>query len=205
MYIHFSSDYVFDGHGKNYREINKPNPINVLGRHKLLIEKYIAKNLKNYLILRISWLFSEYNNNFVKTIYQLISKEKSLNIINDLFGNPTSASSVVKVLERIIKLKNSKKYKNSIFHFCNYPKVSWHLFAETIFNVYFSTNSINQNNYVNEITSKNYKILNNNKFFANRPKDSSLNSNKIIKILKLKRFFWYNDLRKVIINLNKST
>ena len=100
LFVHFSSDYVYNKNNKKNlcNELDRTNPSNTLGKHKVLAENYIEKNYDKYFILRISWLFSEYNKNFVKTITNLLKEKQELNIVNNQYGNPTSSLLVSKFL-----------------------------------------------------------------------------------------------------------
>ncbi|MDD4497765.1 MAG: NAD(P)-dependent oxidoreductase, partial [Methanosarcinaceae archaeon] len=84
--VHFSTDYVFDGSKKEYVESDPPNPINVYGQSKLLGESKIAGNMKNYRIIRTSWLFGPGGKNFVETMLQLSEKMDVVKVVNDQFG-----------------------------------------------------------------------------------------------------------------------
>ena len=108
--IHFSTDYIFDGKKKTYYESDKGKPINFYGYSKYLSDKYIIKNCKKYLILRVSWLYSENSKNFInKIIYKL----KSLNNIKVTpyeFGVPNDVEFISYIVHKLINLYKTKKY-----------------------------------------------------------------------------------------------
>jgi dTDP-4-dehydrorhamnose reductase len=128
--IHISTDYVFDGETNLcYSEDNFTNPLGVYGQSKLLGEELAIENNPKTIILRTSWLYSEFNKNFVKTMLNLFSKNKELNIVDDQYGQPTNANDLAKAILQIII---SKKHNLGIFHFSNYPETTWYNFAKKI-------------------------------------------------------------------------
>jgi len=133
--IHISTDYVFDGLKKKpYNEKDKAHPLNVYGASKLAGEKIIRKYLKQYYIIRTSWLYSPYNRNFVKTILKLAQTKNKLNLINDQTGTPTYAKDLIEFILFIIKnneLKNNF-ISPGIYHFSNKGKATWYDFAREI-------------------------------------------------------------------------
>lgn len=130
-FIHISTDFVFDGN-KNvqYSEIDKSNPINVYGETKLRGELLINEVMEEYFILRTSWLYSTFGNNFVKTMIKLGSERDSLGIISDQIGTPTYAHDLAKAIITIIDTK-SDKY--GVYHYSNEGVASWYDFAKAIF------------------------------------------------------------------------
>jgi dTDP-4-dehydrorhamnose reductase len=159
--IHISTDFVFDGTKKEpYKETDIPNPINVYGESKLKGEQYIQSILKRFFILRTSWLYSEYGNNFVKTILRLTRKNKELRVVNDQIGSPTYAQDLAEVILEIIDSKNSQY---GLYHYSNQGAISWFDFSMAIFN--FANISIQ----VTPIPTSSYPTL------AKRPSFSSLN------------------------------
>ncbi len=133
--IHISTDYIFDGLKKQpYTEQDMPNPQTVYGKTKLAGEEIIQKQCENYLILRTSWLYSEYGTNFVKSIRRL-SKEKSiLNVVSDQIGSPTYANDLANFIIYFIEKKYYEK-KRGIYHFANQGVVSWYEFAKEIVSI----------------------------------------------------------------------
>lgn len=203
LFIHFSSDYVFEGNPKKlaYKDNAYRNPINVLGNHKKQSEDLIFKYYKNGIIIRTSWLFSEFNENFVIKIFNKLINNNSLKVVSNQFGNPTSANSLVNFIFDYLLVKNKFKNKVNIYNFCNFPSVSWHIFAETIFNLMFKNKLIKKNLYVDEINAEEITKLN---YLAKRPKNSSLLINNINKnFKKYKPVYWYNELESVIRTITK--
>ncbi len=131
-FIHVSTDYVFDG--KNYKpyvEDDKPNPQSVYGKTKLDGEKALFEiSPKNSIIIRTSWVYSSYGNNFVKTMLKLGKERDELGVIYDQIGTPTYARDLAKAILQIIpKIQNSKL---KIYHYSNEGVLSWYDFAKEI-------------------------------------------------------------------------
>ena len=132
FFIHISTDYVFDGHNfKPYLPSDKPNPISVYGTTKLAGEQCFIESQCRGVVIRTSWLYSEYGNNFVKTMLRLGNEKTSLNVVCDQIGTPTYAGDLAQaVLE--IAIHNNQIKGQEIFHFSNHGVISWYDFAHTI-------------------------------------------------------------------------
>ncbi len=131
--IHISTDFVFDGSAdKPYLETDTTNPLGVYGQTKLDGENAIIENFSDYFIVRTSWVYSQFGNNFMKTMLRLASERDSLNIVSDQIGSPTNAVDLAKATLSIIK-SNSSAY--GIYNFSNEGTASWFDFAKEIFNV----------------------------------------------------------------------
>jgi dTDP-4-dehydrorhamnose reductase len=131
--IHISTDFVFEGNlVKLLTEQDAAHPISVYGQTKLDGEKAIASILDNYFILRTSWLYSPYANNFVKTMLKLGAERDELNIIADQVGTPTYAIDLANAIFDII-LANQQSY--GIYHYSNEGVTSWYDFAQAIFSI----------------------------------------------------------------------
>lgn len=129
--IHISTDFVFEGNEiKLLKEEDEAKPINVYGLTKLDGEKSITILWPQHIILRTSWLYSEYGNNFVKTMLNLAQVKDELNIIADQVGTPTYAMDLAHVIIDII-VHPVKKY--GIYHYSNEGVTSWYDFAKAIF------------------------------------------------------------------------
>ncbi|HEY9221980.1 MAG TPA: dTDP-4-dehydrorhamnose reductase [Lutibacter sp.] len=132
-FIHISTDYVFDGTNyMPYKETDKPNPQSVYGSTKLAGEMALQKiNPENTIIIRTSWVYSSFGNNFVKTMLRLGKDKKELGVIYDQVGTPTYAGDLAKVILEILpKVKNEEV---EVFHYANEGVCSWFDFAKAIF------------------------------------------------------------------------
>lgn len=130
--IHISTDYVFRG-DKNtpYTEDDATSPSGVYGRTKLDGELAIARSGCRYLIFRTAWLYSEYGNNFVKTMIRLTSERDSLKVVFDQVGTPTYAGDLAQRIFTIIERRQFVD-ANGIYHFSNEGVCSWYDFAKAI-------------------------------------------------------------------------
>jgi dTDP-4-dehydrorhamnose reductase len=121
--VHFSSDYIFDGTKEEYREDDRPNPINAYGESKLLGEVSIAKNLGNYRIIRTSWMYGSQGKNFVDTILTLSSQIPVVRVVNDQVGKPTYTVDLANTIPEILSCDPG------IYHITNDGQCSWYEFA----------------------------------------------------------------------------
>ncbi len=191
--IHISTDYIFDGISeKAYLESDDPSPLNIYGKSKLAGEVAVCAAMqKNAIIIRTSWLYSEYSNNFVNTILRKAQKFDELSVVSDQFSSPTNASDLAKVIIQII---NHKKFRNhnqltQIYHYSSYGVCSWFEFAREIVEL------ANIDCQVNPIETKDYLTD------AKRPKYSVLNTDKIVDGFGLEIPFWKDSLKASIDNL----
>ncbi|WP_298485363.1 dTDP-4-dehydrorhamnose reductase [uncultured Maribacter sp.] len=129
--LHISTDYVFDGEKKEpYTVDDIPNPINEYGKSKLEGEKYIQKILKEYFIIRTSWLYSKKNGkNFYKTILEKAKKGEDLNITDSQIGCPTDTNNLTNYIISLI-IRNNQKF--GIKHFTDNQVLTWYDFAKKI-------------------------------------------------------------------------
>jgi dTDP-4-dehydrorhamnose reductase len=133
-FIHISTDYVFDGLSNiPLSEDSKTNPVNEYGSSKLKGEQVCFKNDTNSIIIRTSWLYSSFGNNFLKTIIELMKKNSSVKVVNDQIGSPTYAYDLAKVIVQIIL---NKKTESGLFHYSSEGVISWFEFAESIKELY---------------------------------------------------------------------
>lgn len=174
--IHVSTDFVFDGSSKKpYKETDKTNPLGVYGLTKLKGEQAINSTLKNHYIIRTSWLYSEFGNNFVKTMLRLANDKNELNIVNDQKGTPTNANDLALAVLNIIV---DGKQEFGLYHYSNLGETTWYGFAKSIFefaNINIITNPVTSSQFVTK---------------AERPKYSVLDKTKIITVLDIKIPEW---------------
>ena len=169
--IHVSTDYVFDGLSNiPLSENSKTKPVNEYGSSKLKGEIACLKNDPNSIIIRTSWLYSSFGNNFVKTMIELMKKNKSVRVVNDQIGSPTYAYDLAKVILKIIV---NNKNKSGLFHYSNEGELSWFEFARSIKELY------NLDCEIIGVSTDEFKTL------AKRPKYSLLDKSKIKKTFNL--------------------
>lgn len=130
QFIHVSTDYVFDGENNlAYTEEDFTNPLGVYGASKLAGDELALEVNPCSVILRTSWVYSEFGKNFVKTMLNLFATKEELSIVADQFGQPTNANDLAEAIMKIIK---SEKITPGIFNFSNLGRISWFDFAEKI-------------------------------------------------------------------------
>jgi len=129
-FLHISTDYVFDGTASTpYSENESPNPQSVYGVSKLEGEKQALQFDPDCIIIRTSWVYSEFGKNFVKTMLKLMGEKEEISVVNDQLGSPTYAADIAETIMQII---TSEKWIPGIFHFCNHGIISWYDFAVAI-------------------------------------------------------------------------
>ncbi|KPM31209.1 dTDP-4-dehydrorhamnose reductase [Croceitalea dokdonensis DOKDO 023] len=129
--IHISTDFVFDGYmNEPYREEDIARPIGFYGDTKYKGERAIINNLQEHFIIRTSWLYSEFGNNFMKTMLRLGAERDELSVVYDQVGTPTYARDLAKAILHIIKA-HSIDY--GVYHYSNEGVASWYDFAKAIF------------------------------------------------------------------------
>ena len=127
--VYISTDYVFDGNStKPYETNDKVNPVNYYGETKLQGELEVSKILENHFIIRISWVFGENGNNFVKTMLRLAETRNELNVVGDQYGSPTYTKDLALLIAEMIR---TEKY--GVYHASNEGTCSWNEFAQAIF------------------------------------------------------------------------
>jgi len=188
--IHISTDYVFDGKNESlYLESDNPNPINVYGKTKLLGEKAVLEIMSNNaMVIRASWVFSEFGNNFVKTMLKLGSEKNEINVVSDQLGSPTYACDLAKAILHIILNDNfnKKSFPTEIFHFSNLGETSWSDFAKEIFKL------ANLNCTVTPICTDQYPTP------AIRPQNTTLSKEKITSHFRLQIPSWQQSLKECL-------
>ena len=192
--FHISTDFVFDGKNKHpYNEDDEVNPQSVYGISKLMGEVAIKEKCKRYLIIRTSWLFSEYGKNFLKTMVYLGQKRKELSIVGDQYGCPTYAQDLAIAISLIIKKLNTRELTSGIYHFCGNKSCSWFDFAKAIFLEAEVQGFVTPKN-LSITTSKNYDTK------VNRPKYSALDCSKIFSEFNIYPSDWIKGIKS---SLNK--
>ena len=191
VFIHISTDYVFDG--TNYRpyiETDSINPQSVYGASKLKGEQAIQAIKPKGCIIRTSWVYSEFGNNFVKTMLKLGQDREQLNVIFDQVGSPTYAKDLAQAIMAIVQSNQLNNIsKPEIYHYSNEGVCSWYDFARQIFEI----SKIDCD--VNAIETKDYPTP------ATRPHYSLLNKAKIKQAYNLMIPYWKDSLKQCLQNL----
>jgi len=191
--VHVSTDYVFDGTGgKPYKETDKTNPINVYGKTKLAGEKALQEIMPtDAIIIRTSWLYSEFGNNFVKTMLNLGKERDELNVVSDQIGSPTYATDLAETILKIIDNKNyqDKEQSTEIYHYSNEGEIGWYDFAKEIFKL------AKIDCKVCPITTEQYPTP------AKRPKSTLMDKGKIVEKFSIKTPYWKETLCSCINNI----
>ena len=190
--IHFSTDYIFN-HKINepISEDEKEDPINVYGLTKYLGEKSIIRNMENFYILRISWVYGKYGKNFPKTILKLAKNKKELNIVDDQIGSPTPTSLISSVINKLLVLHFKGENYFGIYNLSPNGSCSWYEIGNFILEHVKDKKNIKLKT-INKISSKEFKSL------AKRPKYSYLDNSKIKKVLNVNIHDWKYYLKDFI-------
>lgn len=184
QFIHVSTDYVFDGENNlAYTEEDFTNPLGVYGASKLAGDELALEVNPCSVILRTSWVYSEFGKNFVKTMLNLFATKEELNIVADQFGQPTNANDLAEAIMKIIK---SEKITPGIFNFSNLGRISWFDFAKKIAEL--SDAKIK----LNAIETSQYPTP------AKRPKNSVLDLDKISKTYGIQLKPWEESLEDCV-------
>lgn len=190
--FHISTDYVFDGTSDPYFEDDLVNPLSVYGASKLAGEISLKNHCSKWVALRSSWLFSEYGNNFVKTMIKVGRSRDSLGVVADQFGAPTSANHVAQSLLGLAVAFNSGKEIFGMYHFTGQPYGTWHDLAEVIFDEALKHKLIDKKPEVKALTTEEYPLP------AERPKNSRLESSKIMHLLPQLQCDWKSEVERCV-------
>ncbi len=200
MLIHLSTDYVFNGNAdKPYQPDDATDPINYYGYTKLEGEKLALKNCSNTIIIRTSWVYSEFGHNFVKTMWRLMKEKNEINVVCDQYGSPTYAADLSEIIMKIVSRQfGNQKSKSEnisvgnyqipsgIYHYSNEGEISWYDFAVAI------KNEIQSSCTINPVSTSQFLTL------AKRPHYSVMNKEKIRNTFNMPLKFWKESLKKCI-------
>ncbi len=191
--LHISTDYVFSGDKTGeYSETDKTAPQSVYGKSKLAGENAVIEHCHRHIILRTAWVFSEYGNNFVKTMLRLGQDREALSIVGDQYGGPTYAGDIATALIKIAHAIEEKQEVNwGIYHFSGSPHVSWYDFAADIFNQAAARNMISSVPILSNIPTSDYPTP------ATRPVNSKLNCSKISREFTIEPSDWQQALNQI--------
>ena len=195
--IHISTDYVFDGNATQpYKETDKTNPQCIYGVSKLNGELAIKSSGCKYLIIRTAWVFSEYGNNFMKTMLRLGADRNKLSVVGDQTGCPTYAQDIAKVIVRILDELGDQEVIGT-YNFCGDRECTWYELALEIFD--------NAQRYgmivpevIESVSTSEYPTS------AKRPSYSVLDNNKIYKVFDVVPSDWRNGITSVLTSLRST-
>ncbi len=205
LLIHISTDYVFDGKAQQpYRETDEPCPANSYGESKLKGEQLALQNNPDTIIIRTSWLYSSFGNNFVSTMLRLMKERESINVVNDQYGCPTYAVDLVETIMTIVEKWADGNGQSAmgneqwatlpagrqVFNYCNSGVISWFEFALAIKELTGS------GCIINPIPTSQYPTA------AKRPAYSVLDTTKIQNAFQLTIPGWKQSLEKCLSRLN---
>ncbi len=178
--IHISSEYVYFNDDEKINTEDFPtNPQGVYAKSKLAGEKKVIQNLQKHMIIRTSWLYSEFGNNFLKTIIDLAKTKKQIKVVDDQIGSPTYATDLA---EAIVKIVASKTFSYGVFNYSNLGFTSWYNFASEI------VGKLDSKCKVKPISSSQYPTK------APRPLNSKMSKNKISSAYGISIPKWKNSL-----------
>ncbi len=193
--VHISTDYVFDGnHSYPYKESDPVSPISVYGKTKRAGELVVLNSSIEAIVIRTSWLYSAYSNNFVKSMLRLGNEKESLKVVCDQMGTPTYAKDLARICLDILSNENSTNIsrKRSLYHYSNEGVASWYDFATTIMKI------SNIDCKVIPIETKDYPTK------AKRPMYSVLDKSKIKSDFKITIPHWKDSLAYCINKINQN-
>lgn len=189
-FIHISTDYVYDGSKEMaLKEDDAVAPLNVYGWSKLKGEELALNRNSTSLIIRTSWVYSSFGNNFVKTMLRLFKEKDEINVVADQYGSPTYAADLAEVIMLCVQRMEAGENFSGIVNYSNSGITTWYEFAVAI------KNFVNSNCKINPIPTSSYKTA------ATRPRHSVLDTSKIKNLIQIDIPFWQDSLKKCISEL----
>ena len=170
LLVHLSTDYVFSGESTAaYNETDETAPEGVYGASKRAGEQAVLQHHNQSIVIRTAWVFSEFGSNFVKTMLRVGQQRDELGVVADQFGSPTYAGDIAKFINKIlVQYRAGKSIEFGTFHYSGVPHVSWHQFAEAIFDQAVVQGLLVKKPALNALTTEQYLTK------AVRPKNSRL-------------------------------
>ena len=194
--IHISTDYVFDGnHSQSYKESDPVSPVGVYGKTKRAGELAVLNSSIDAIVIRTSWLYSMYGNNFVKTMLRIGNNKKSIQVVSDQIGTPTYTKDLAKTCLNILSDSGSTNIskKGSLYHYSDEVVTSWYDFAAAIMEI------SNIDCKVIPIKTKDYPTQ------VRRPLYSVLDKSKIKSDFKVTIPHWRDSLANCIKKINHNS
>ena len=195
LLVHFSSDYVYDGLSKRpYLETDQANPLNAYGKSKLEGDRAIIDSGCKHLIFRTSWIYSQHGNNFLKSILSLAQSKKSIAVVNDQFGVPTSAALLARVTRDCLKHVIAMANLSGVYNVVPSGRTSWYEYAA------FAINEARRLGAPIKVSNQSLLGVRSEDFDpkAQRPKNSCLDTTKFRETFSLKLPHWKRDVANVV-------
>lgn len=190
--VHISTDFVFDGHSRQpYKEDDQTAPLSVYGHTKLLGEENLKNSGCSYTLIRTSWVYSSFGNNFVKTMMKLGKERESISVVNDQVGSPTYARDLAEFI--LSNLLDFGHFRDETYHYSNSGEISWFEFASEVMHL------AHLECKVIPISSAEYPTL------AKRPSYSVMDKSKIISHYNIELKDWKDSLKECIELLSRMT
>ncbi|HDR9057603.1 TPA: dTDP-4-dehydrorhamnose reductase [Burkholderia vietnamiensis] len=195
LLVHYSTDYVFDGHGDQpFREDDATGPLNVYGRTKLAGEQAIAAVDGDYFVFRTSWVYGTTGSNFLRTMLRLGRERDELSVVADQIGAPTWSGTIAVLTGHILArycgdqsdTRDWWREHAGVYHLTNGGETSWHGFAKAI----FARAGVDV--AVHSITSEQYPVP------AARPRNSRLSGDKLFRVFGLRAPQWEESLARCL-------
>lgn len=188
-FIHISTDYVFNGMGeKPYKEDEPTDPVNLYGASKLKGEQLALQTDSGAVVIRTSWVYSSFGNNFVKTMLRLMQSRTEISVVADQTGSPTYAADLAEAIMQII---GSGQWQGGLYHFSNDGVITWHEFAREIQHYTHLACT------VHPITTEQYPTP------AKRPKYSVMDKQKIQQVYGISLLPWRSSLYRCLDQLKE--
>ncbi|EKO3395509.1 dTDP-4-dehydrorhamnose reductase [Vibrio fluvialis] len=193
VFLHISTDYVFDGASEHpYEESDVTAPQGIYGKSKLAGEVAVAAQCSRHIIVRTAWVFSEYGNNFVKTMLRLGSERDMVSVVSDQFGGPTYAGDIANTLLAMVSfVERGGTPEWGVYHFSGMPHTSWYKFANEIFMHAKRAQILDKLPSTFAITSSEFPTA------AKRPANSRLNCRKIFEQFGIEPSDWLSALDNI--------
>lgn len=191
-FIHFSTDYIFDGNAsESYCENDIAKPLNFYGQSKLEGENAIKNYCKKFIIIRTSWVFSEFGNNFFKTMLNLRKTKKIIKVVDDQVGCPTYTGDIAEAVKIILDHISIDNFKSGVYHFSSNHETTWYEFAKYIFQ---KADDLDSRKCIDlaPIKTKDFDSI------ATRPKYSVLRNSKIFNDFGIYSKDWRSSVDKVL-------
>lgn len=193
LLIQLSTDYVFDGSKPSaYSEDDAANPRSVYGLTKFKGEQEVRKRCAQHVILRTAWVFSEFGNNFVKTMLRLGASGNALRVVEDQQGCPTYAGDIAQACLAICEAQQRGQVEYGVYHFVGHEPTSWYGFANAIFDEAVAQRKLSRAPVVAAITTEQYPTP------AVRPRNSVLSSERFMRAFGQVHNRWYDGLVRTV-------